>query len=568
MVLAMLLALWGVAGAATPSIEAQIGFNGHVVPERYAPLRVDVRGLSGVVDAQIRVTQTLGTPWRGTASVLQEPRISVTGNGIYRTTIPLYDPFNPVLVSLIDASGRPLAEQEVDLRSTRRLDPFPLLYGMLPYPIDPDTPPVNATDLPSEWWAYDAAESLWISAAPPQESWDAIARWVYAGGTAVLLTGPDFFRLDSPIVRELLPLDHPALASNLDGRQYLTGTPKSATATTLHRDSTPLLYIRQYGAGHVALVTMRAADLTPTEIASIADATPPASRLTLNDVSETLLGALHVVRPSYSAVILLIVVSLVGFGISAAVGRRHRKAAIGSLSALFVLLAVLSGLYANSDHTVITKYAVNTILQLHTSFGLYADSYSILWREAGLLIQPTTSETIPLQIVSVSAASDALSAMMPQSQVFPEQFEHTFAGGRIEASIDRNALKSFSSYGNSQPAVRLTYNTREDRLILDQVTASPFEEGWFLVDGLGFRVTSVPQGLSIHTIDDMRSLRELIEDDADRSIGILSSLSTEFPFHRGVWFVGHAEGSAESRDERGQKVRLVTLHVVEGSRHD
>ena len=55
-IFAVLLALWSVAAAGAPSIDAQIGFNGHVVPERYAPLRVTVRGLPAVADARIRMT--------------------------------------------------------------------------------------------------------------------------------------------------------------------------------------------------------------------------------------------------------------------------------------------------------------------------------------------------------------------------------------------------------------------------------------------------------------------------------------------------------------------------------
>ncbi|GAG25101.1 unnamed protein product, partial [marine sediment metagenome] len=262
----------------------------------------------------------------------------------------------------------------------------------------------------------DVAQSLWISAAPPQESWDAIARWVFAGGTAVLLSGPDYFRFDSPVVRELLPLTDPALVTGSDNADSLIGTPKPGTQTSLRRDSAPLLFVRPYGAGHVALVTVRAADLTQNEIELIADSIPASARLTLTELSEAALGALPVVRPGYSAAILLGAGCIVAFGVSVAVSRRHSKGGVVSVAVLFICLSVLSGLYANANKSLTEQYAIITSLYVQTWFGIRADTMSFLWSRNGQLTHPAPSETVPIQTVSASAATESLYALVPQSQ--------------------------------------------------------------------------------------------------------------------------------------------------------
>ena len=566
--LSALLALWAVAAQGGPSIEVQIGFNGHVLPERYAPVRISVRNYTETATAKILVTQRLGSPWRGTATVLQEPTLNIAANGVYHTTIPLYDPLNPIAVSLVDGRGATLAEQEVDLRSTRHLDPFPVVYGMLPYPLAGGTLPVNATELPGDWWAYDAAQSLWISAAPPQASWDAITRWVLAGGTAVLFSGPDYFRFDSPVVRELLPVADPALVSGPGTAKSLIGTPKSGAQALLRRDDVPLLFVRPYGAGHVALVTVRAADLTRNEIESIADSIPASTRLTLTELSETVLGALPVGRPGYSAAILLGAACIVGLGVSAVVARKHRKEATGIVLALFTLFSVLSGLYARADKSLIEQYRVNSSLYIQTSFGVHIDAMSFLWTKDGQLTHATQSETVPLQTVSASPTTEPLYALIPKPQVFPAIFEHSFLDGCISAPMRSSSHATFYSYGTSAPSLHLTYDADADSFVLDQESGGEIDSAWLVLDGFGFHVSSIPCGTSIYPLDDVRSVRELAASDSDESLGILEFLSEIFAFDTGVWFVGESSSWVGQGQEPGRKVRLVALYVVKGEWDD
>jgi len=555
----------GVARGA-PSIEVQIGFNGHVVPERYAPARIRVLDYENATSAKLRITQTLGTPWRGTSTVLQEPPLDIASDGVYHTTVPVYDPLNPLSVALIDAKGSVLAEQLIDLRSTRHPDPFPVVYGTLPYPFAEGTPLANALELPEDWWAYDSAHSLWISAAPPRDALEPVARWVFSGGTAVLLSGSDYFRYDSPTVRELLPLTDPTLATGPNGTEYLSGAFKPGTHALVLRGTIPLLLLRPYGAGHMALVTVRSTDLTRSEIELIADSIPPSSRITLGDLSEAALGAIPVARPAYSFAILLGVVALAAFAVCVAFARRRPKRALVSALALFGAFSVLSGLYANEAKSLIAEYTLDTSLYVYTWFGLVIDSSTILWTESGELHYPLPGERIPAQIVSASSATEPLYALMPQSQVVPAAYEHSVVDDRIVAPISSGDHKTFYSYGASAPLLHLAYDDEADRVLLDQQSSEDIDHAWFLFDGLGFYTTSVPRGTSGYSLDDLHTLRDLASSGPDLSA--LRSLSAVFPFDSGIWFVGQSTRWAESNEEGQRKVRLLTLYVVEGVRGD
>jgi len=566
-VLALLfpMALCSRTTAAVPTLEVQIGLGGHVVPERYAPVRVRVQGYEAGSPATLRITQTLGNPWRGTATIVQEPSVLIAVDGIYRTTIPIYDPLNPVFVTLIGADGSMLAEHAVDLHSARRLDPFPLTYGILPYSLSQDTPPpVNTTELPIDWWALDAVESLWISNAPPQNAWSTISQWAFAGGTLVLLTGSDFFRFDSPVVRRLLPLHNPILGTGSGLTGQLLGAPTEDSRTILRRDGVPLLLIRRHGAGHIALVTVRANDLTRDEIEMIANSVPHSTKLNLVDLTEAGLGTLRVIRPGYPATSLLSVGCLIALGVSAAIWRRSRGAATLVVAVLFVLAAVLSGLYINRTIPENSLYGFNTRLCLYTSFGSDIDTFSFVYTHPSELIHVSIGESIPAQVLTTAPQSDPVASLMPTSQAFPTQFEHAVSDGVLSAPITADTRKTFISCRESAPLLSLLYDSDSDSLVLNQGSGTVIDSGWLILDGFGFHVSSIPHGTTVYPLGDVLSVRQLI--DAENATSVLPRLSDLFPLDTGAWFIGQSTTWSPLDEPEGQKVRLATLHVVEGVR--
>ena len=155
---------------------------------------------------------------------------------------------------------------------------------------------------------------------------------------------------------------------------------------------------------------------------------------------------------------------------------------------------------------------------------------------------------------------------MPQSQVVPTAFQHSFVDGRINAPISSGTCKTFYSCDTSAPLLHLAYDPRSDRLILDQQSDAPIEDAWLLFDGLGFHTASVPRGTSSYSLDDLHSLRELTA--AGPELSALRALADVFPFDRGIWLVGQSARWTHPDEQGGRKVRLLTLFVVEGGRDD
>ncbi len=559
------LILYADAIFATPVLDVQIGFGGHVVSERFAPVRIRVEGYDSPTAATLLIIQSLGNPWRGAATVRQQPTLAVAIDGVYHTTIPIYDPLNPIRIALVDSNGATLAEQEVNLRPTRHLDPFPLTYGILPHPLSPDgIPPIHITELPKDWWALDAAQSLWISGAPPQSEWDTIEQWVFAGGSVVIFSGSDFFRLDSPVVRRLLPLRDPILVTAPPAIAHLAGTRKTGSDTVLRRAGVPLLVIRRYGAGYVALVTVRGADLTRDELGLVANTIPTTTRLTLADFAERELGELPVVRPGHPAALLLGLGGVAGLAACGAIGRKHRLSGVLAALGLCVFGSVWSGFYVNRNHTVVPLYSISTSLSLHALFGSYVDTSSFVWPRTARFVDIAARESIPVQIVTTPPGNDPLASLMPASQASPTLFEHSFLEGRISVPMQSGARKTFFSCRASPSLLQLAYDDTLDVFVLHQGLGEAIDEAWLILDGFGFHITSVPHGTIVYSQEAVRSLRELTSLASSSSQSALRFLSDIFPFDRGVWLIGRSARWVESREEPIRKVRLVSLHVAEG----
>ncbi len=156
--------------------------------------------------------------------------------------------------------------------------------------------------------------------------WTAISQWVLAGGSLVLLTGTDFYRMDLPALRNLLPLSDPVLTVSDLGTSYLTGSHEGATIEILSEEGFPLLIQSAYGAGHVALVTINARSMSVEKLESIATEVTPSQLITLRDSTEHILGAQTVV--TLDSLLVLAIGGLLGVVVctSAFIGRRNPKA--------------------------------------------------------------------------------------------------------------------------------------------------------------------------------------------------------------------------------------------------
>jgi len=546
-----------------PAIEVEIGFQSHVVPERYAPIRVRIRGYDERTPARLLVVQTLGSEWRDTSIVRQDLGIGVTADGIYEATLPVYEPLNPIDVFLVAEDGRVLAETSLQLRATRHLELFELRYG--PYPLSGAADePLVAADLPPDWWAYDAVRVLWISAPPPQEAWSAIGRWVLAGGSVVLAAGPDYFRFDSPTLRSLLPFSDPTLEPSDGTTLALSGSLRSGASISFSRGDLPLLVGWRYGAGHVAVLTIRPADLAAEELEGIAAAIPDAVRLSMIPVSEAVLRGLPVIRPTHLSALLLIALTVTVWAVIVYVGRRYRRTGAACGVALVAALAVWSGFFANRATEYAVVYSVSTTFHLATSFGIDADSLSFFTPSQLVRDYALPGVAIPLQAPTSAAAPHPFDAFMPQTTATPWLYAHTAAPGRVTASTGPGELKTFLAFADSQSAPRLAVSGPAIAT-LEYAGDVRLADCWLIVDGQGARVPEVSSGVTRFAPSILQPLGTLVREANDDPAALLLQHAAELlPLHQGVWFVGISELRPPSTPQLNRKVRHLDAYVVRG----
>ncbi len=260
---------------ASPQLEVEIGLSGRFLVGRFTQARVVVHSVKSPFSGSFLFTQSVGTPWRGEASSRTQVAYPAIGDGTYEFLLPIYDATSPLSVLLCAQDGTPVATAQLDLRQGKQDEAFTVLVGSGDA-LSSAGVAIEEADLPSLWLAYEGVRALWIGQIPrppSQAQWEAIARWVLAGGTLVLFSGPDFYLFDSPLVRDLLPIDAPLVDRDAG---VLRGTPRSQTLTLLTaQDGPPLLYSHHYGLGTVLLAAVTQHRRPPSSCAPWTRRSPP-----------------------------------------------------------------------------------------------------------------------------------------------------------------------------------------------------------------------------------------------------------------------------------------------------
>jgi len=146
-------------------LDVEIGIGGYVSRWSYAPVRVTISGLSHPVDGRIRLAQLIGNPTEDPAHIGSVVYAGKLVDRTYEATIPIYDPLNPVRIEVDDGEGS-LA-----------------VCGISLMPVD-DTVLIDPSELPRDWWGFDAVRELWIGGSGATEgAWTTIGEWVTAGGS-------------------------------------------------------------------------------------------------------------------------------------------------------------------------------------------------------------------------------------------------------------------------------------------------------------------------------------------------------------------------------------------------
>ena len=530
-------------GSGTPTINARIGFDGHVVAQRFAPCTVVLSGIDPSLEGSLVVTQRIGNAWTGTSEVKRRLLSGLLGNGEYRCTLPIYEPLNDLHFELLDRDDRLLASHDVSLRERRRIDPFPVVCSSSAFLPEPEAVRIVSSQLPMEWWAYEGVQRLWLASAPSRDAWQAIAQWVLAGGSLLLLTGDEFYLLDSPLTRELIPLASPYLTATEDGGWLLTGTMKADATPLVTRDALPVAIARSYGAGTVTLVTVSSQDLLPTEIAALLTQVRSSSLLSLESFSADLLQGTPVNRPSHLAVLVLIGGGLLGLTLAIRWGERHHRPAIGWILPVSVALSVLSGFMTNRENIVSDIYEIRTGLSIQTNFGSSIHSFCLL---------------------SLRPAEQRIES--PGEGFLVQRIPDPRDGGNLDAVAERSTTRIvlqpreqrvLAAYGTSCLPVMVEFHeaTVQIEAPVEAVGTCATYATW---SGRLFELPALETGT--YTISPNRGIE--IETYEGEYGSLLRALAEQVPFQKGHWIVAiDEEEELASTGQARKKVRHVVVRL-------
>jgi len=548
-----LLLLVAVRGIALPQIEVDLGFAGRFVPGRMTPIHLIVSGVERPFSGYFRITEEIGNTWRGEASSLIEIPIPLISNGEYEQLLPLYDFTHPLKVFLCASDGTPVASAEVSLRDRKREGAFPLLVGAFPTPVDTEAVAVASSDLPVHWLAYDGVKSLWvgrIQAGLSHEQWAAIARWTLAGGTLVLFSGADFYPLDSPVLRELIPISNPSLTTEEDGVRILSGEARPGSRYIGERaDGSTLLFVRNYGAGTVLLIPVSAFDLTVEESVAIRAGVPPAKVVSLSGLNADLLEEMPVDRPGFSVVFLVVGISLMSLTLIISKVRSPKRIVLSLISVASVL-SVLSGLYLNQAKLVNDVCTLKTTLYVEASLGYQIDCY-------GLFANRTTTVRC--------GGEEAL----PVMEVLPRDLRNVdydvgwVKGEGLSLQLTHGERRALRWGEDCTIPITIRYAGDEEVEIENGLPTS-LSEAYLLVDGQAFSLGEIGIGTWSYTLDEGIPFARIQLHDASLA-AFYDTIEPWYSVDKGVWLIGGRVSDAlVVQDGVRQKVRVVSLYVLAG----
>lgn len=376
------LFLFGIYGAAGPTIDAKIGFGGFHAVDQAALIKLTLSGLTPGFSGSLVLRQIVGNPWIGEETM--ETRLVVpAGTGaIYsrQTVIVLHRSNHLFEIILYNDAEDPVASWQHNLRPFLREERFPLIVGDIALDLDKD-PVILATNaLPSDWRAYGPISVLLFGRFTPPplslEQWIAIAKWIHSGGRLTLFTGSDFFLHDSSILRDLLPLKNPVVTTDAAGLSILTGKLRDDAIVKSRDGNRPLLVTIRHGKGELLLITRRSFDLSSQQKAALVPliaAPRPAPDIGL---AADQLAQMTVERPSRWATLAVVGAVLISFSIIT-LRVRQRRLILPFFIGATIIIAVLSGLHSNRPVFLLDAYAIRTSFNVQALYGFSIVSYGL-----------------------------------------------------------------------------------------------------------------------------------------------------------------------------------------------
>ncbi len=540
----------------------ELGFEGRLTPNHYAPIRIQVNDYHSPDSSRLRLTQLAGNAWRGEATLQQDLASTVRTNGYYEAIVPIYDPANPILVELLSESDVVLASQTVDARDLLRPTPYPLLDRQLPR-FDDRAAIVSPDSLPAQWWGYDSIETLWVASPLSSESWSAVSQWVLAGGSLVVLTGTNFYRMDSPALRALLPIEDPQVVSTNLGTSYLSGSHTNSTIDLLSDEGFPLLSHHRYGAGNVSLVSVQAQSLSVEDLLLISTYVATADLVSLEEFAETLLSAESVVALDSLPILAMIAVLAALVCICSIIGRSKPRIGWSAMLVATLLVSVSSGLISNPATHQVSQYAVNTHLYVQASFGFYAGSscyFSLIPSSYDQMLKPDIAPLIYL----------------PRAMRVANSFDSSASPGHLQQELSGSDLRRWHAYGDTSAVLDFEF-IDATQVRITNFHADDFESAWLVMNGAIYPINQrVVRGNQVYRFDPTAAMSMgafLSTGHTQNAVSIyrlVREMKELFDLGTGIWLIAANDVEQIQRGDFTRKVRDMTLVMTlgEGGAHE
>jgi len=353
------------------AVQVEIGFSDTFRTGYYCPVRIFLSSELRQTATALCVSHRTGNPWHGEATNdVRVPLGSSAGQWI-DTVVPIYDFAVPLEVRVLDDGERVLDSAQVELRAGARSEPLIVTVGEFPHPVEPGAVAVNTEALPRVWWGYEALGTLWIGRVReglPHLAWEAISRWVVAGGTVIVFGGADLPLVDSPGLRRLLPLVSPQLERREDGGYAVSGELRAGADIPWTGADGLRLITHTVGLGRLYLVTYDAASCDRDTLQEIAALVRAAAVPSLLEPTAELLLTLPLQTPGHAVAVGVLAASLAVLAAALFVVRRQRRSVLVIVCGA-LMLSVLSGLHANRTKQDVTTYGLETNVRIISSVG-------------------------------------------------------------------------------------------------------------------------------------------------------------------------------------------------------
>jgi hypothetical protein len=541
---------------AQTKLSVDLGFEGRLTPGHYAPILVKIHDYQAAGVGRLRITQLAGNEWRGEATLQQELHHIIQSSGRYEAVIPIYDPVNPIIIELLSTTGDVMATTTVDPRETMRPAPYPVLDKQLPR-FDDRAAVVEPSSLPTQWWGFDSAESLWVASPLPGETWTAISQWVLAGGSLVVLTGTNFYRMDSPTLRQLLPISNPDVTTTVEGTPYLSGTHANATIDMISDEGFPLLLHGRYGAGQVAVVSVDAQSVSVEDLRMIATHITPAQLLTLEDPTELILEAQTVSALDPLFVLLMIVVLGALVCICAVVGRRNPRAGWSILFGCAVLLTVSSGFVSFPMTRTIDVYIATTRLYVQTSVASLSVFSSLFSQNSDPFVQVHGEEILPLQD-------------LPRTLKGANSFDFYTLSEKTKQRLLVGEMRRWHAYSTAPSLFDFELLSHEAVRINNYHTAD-FDTALILIDGIVHPIANVRRGNHEYALDPTTANRlgsflstaTGYTQSGSPTVQLVRAIKDALPLSTDTWLIAVDTEVQLPTTETPQKVRVITVVIAQ-----